>query len=145
MAIRNLALSIGLTSLPSLAWTFLIHLAQDGEYFWIVYRLVSVLFLLASLILGGGLPALFPKAWARRPGLWLATQMLLAWGCALAALGLLNLTPLCVGQDNGDGSNDLALCVVQSALVGFIYSFPQAAMMLAIAVPAGWLLRRTAR
>jgi hypothetical protein len=130
------------TSIPALFWLTLIVLEGDDEYFWIIYRTAGVLFLLTSLLLGSIVPGLFPGAWQRRPGLWLAGQGTLAWGIALLALGMLSLTPLCIGQDNGDGINDLALCMVQAALVGFIYSFPQAVLLLVSAFAGGVIIKR---
>ncbi len=33
----------------------------------------------------------------------------LAWAASLFVLGGLNMTPLCAGRDNGDGTNDVFL------------------------------------
>lgn len=46
----------------------------------------------------------------------------IAWLVAVITVVLLSITPLCVGQDNGDGVNNLALCVVQVSLAGIAYS-----------------------
>jgi hypothetical protein len=59
---------------------------------------------------------------------------------AILALGLLNLTPLCVGQDNGDGNNDLALCVLQSVMVAIVFSPLEFVLLCLTALPGGWLI-----
>jgi hypothetical protein len=135
-------LSTLFTSIPAFVWLTLIFLAGDDDYFWIVYRMVGVIFLLASLSLGGIVPGLFSRAWRRRPEAWIAGQGTLAWLAGLVALGVLNLTPLCIGQDNGDGNNDLALCMVQTTLVGFVYSFPQIFLLALSAIPGGLLIKK---
>jgi hypothetical protein len=135
-------LSTLFTSIPAFVWLTLILLGGDEEYFWFMYRMTGVLFVLTSLALGTLIPGLFPAAWQRRPGAWLAGQGFLAWVIALLTLGLLGLTPLCIGQDNGDGNNDLALCVVQAALVGFVYSFPQMFLLAMSAIPGGLLIKK---
>jgi hypothetical protein len=137
------ALSMLFTSLPSLVWLTLNYLADRGDYFWITYQIVGFFFLAVSLFIGDLIPRLFPQAWIRRPGLWIAGQGALAWGFALVALALLNLTPLCIGQDNGDGFNDLGLCMLQTGLVAFLYSFPQAVMLALSAIPGGLIVKRT--
>jgi hypothetical protein len=142
MSILLRTLSTLFTTIPAFIWLVLIFLADDDDYFWIVYRMVGVIFLLASVLLGGIVPGLFFRAWRRRPGAWIAGQCTLAWLAGLVTLVLLNLTPLCIGHDNGDGINDLTLCMVQTALVGFVYSFPQVFLVALSAVPGGLIIRR---
>jgi hypothetical protein len=48
-------------------------------------------------------------------------QGLLAWIAALLDLGLSNLTPLCVGQNNSDGNNERGICLLVTALSGILY------------------------
>jgi hypothetical protein len=36
----------------------------------------------------------------------------IAWCLSALVLAVINLTPLCLGQDNGDGRNNLAMCVL---------------------------------
>jgi hypothetical protein len=57
----------------------------------------------------------------------------------LGILGLLSLTPLCIGQDNGDGSNDLGLCAFQAMLLAVLYS-PPVLLMLGLASGAAGLV-----
>ena len=142
MATITCALSTLFTSLPALAWLTLILLIGDDDYYWIVYRIVGVGFLAISLMLGGLLPTLIPQLWRQRPWFWLFGQGLPAWIFALLVLGILNLTPLCIGQDNGDGRNDLALCAVQTILVGFVHSLPQVFLLALSAGTGGLIIRR---
>ena len=46
----------------------------------------------------------------------------IGWAAALGVMGILNLTPLCVGADNGDGNNDLGRCVVYTVLWAIFYT-----------------------
>jgi hypothetical protein len=39
-----------------------------------------------------------------------------AWACSFPALVLINLTPLCLGQDNGDGRNSFFMCIFLAVL-----------------------------
>jgi hypothetical protein len=97
------------TALPATVLWILISKSIGNEYFWESYLIVSEVFLAVSFTLGFSIPALVPLQWKRHPILWFFGQGLLAWLVAVLVLGLVNLTPLCVGQDNGDGNNDFAL------------------------------------
>ncbi len=93
----------------------------DG-YYWPTYLIVATAFLVASFLFGFLLSprprgARFREAWTR---LFLGGA--LGWISALATFGALNLTPLCVGQDNGDGINNLALCMSYTFIVTVVYS-----------------------
>jgi hypothetical protein len=82
---------------------------------WSVYLAVS---LLAGLLIPPSTQNLgWLKSWA-----WLFLLGLAAWMSGLVVVGVLNLTPLCIGQDNGDGINDLALCVFYTILAAVFYS-----------------------
>ncbi len=50
------------------------------------------------------------------------------WFAALAVVFVLNLTPLCVGADNGDGNNSLEMCVVYTFLWAIFYTPPLGVM-----------------
>lgn len=43
-----------------------------------------------------------------------------AWGLSFPVLLVINLTPLCLGQDNGDGRNNVNMCIFL-AVVWFAY------------------------
>ncbi len=130
------------TSIPAALWLTLVILAKGNDYYWPVYIVTCGIFLAASLAIGFLGPTLFPQSFMRLPGLFIFGQGLLAWMAAFLVLGLLNLTPLCVGQNNGDGNNDLALCIVQTLLVGFFYSPLETIMLVPSAIIGGLVLRK---
>jgi len=83
---------------------------------------VSVVFITVSALLGLFLPSRLSDSRLDRPWMWILVQGTLAWGLALLALAQINMTPLCIGQDNGDGNNNLALCAVQTIGVAIAYT-----------------------
>mgnify|MGYP001768062410 CR=1 FL=1 len=93
-----------------------------GEYFYTTYLVVSGVFLVASIGLGFFLPARLQKTRLNRPWLWIVVQGSLAWRLAMISQVILNLTPLCVGQDNGDGTNTLGMCILISTLTTLAFS-----------------------
>lgn len=135
-------LSTLFTSIPAALWLTLVILADGDDYYWLAYIIAGGVFLAVSLIIGFLGPTFFPQAFKRHPGLWIFGQGLLAWMAAFFVLGMLNLTPMCVGQDNGDGNNDLVMCVVQTVLVGFAYTPLEFFLLLPSAVIGGLVLRK---
>ena len=129
------------TALPTTVIFMLISTSAGSDYFWKSYFIVSGLFLAVSFALGFLIPTLAPKHWKRHPTLWLFNQGLLAWLVAILALGLVNLTPLCVGQDNGDGNNDFALCMVQTVMVAIVFSPLEFILLYLTALPGGWFIK----
>ena len=131
------------TVLP--AFVFFAWFLRSGwigrEYWWETYMTVLIILMLSSLLFGFGFPALFLKLRLRYPWLWILIQGLLAWTAALFVLGLLNLTPLCIGQDNGDGNNSFAMCNFMTALSGIVYT-PLYLGMLVISSLIGHLILR---
>ena len=142
MSILIRVLSGIFTTIPAIVFGALIILNTGNDYYWTVYYLVAAAFLVTSVLIGIFLPAAIPSRWLRRPGLWLFGQGFIAWLVSLLVFGLLNLTPLCVGQDNGDGNNDLALCIVQTILVSLVYSPLEFILLSLSALPGGWLVKR---
>jgi hypothetical protein len=130
------------TALPALVFWMLIFISAGSEYFWKSYFIVSGVFLAVSFALGFFIPALVPAHWKRHPMLWFFGQGLLAWLVAILALGLVNLTPLCVGQDNGDGNNDFALCMLQTVMVPIVSSPLEFILLCLTALSGGWLIKR---
>jgi hypothetical protein len=119
----------------------LISTSAGSEYFWKSYFIVCGVFLAASFAFGFFIPALAPTHWKRHSVVWFLGQGLLAWLVAILALGLVNLTPLCVGQDNGDGNNDFVLCLVQTVMVPFAW-MPMEFILLALSVlPGSWIIK----
>jgi hypothetical protein len=96
-------LSTLFTSIPAALWMLLVILSKGNDYYRPVYVVTCGVFLAVSLAIGFLGPTFFPQAFKRRPGLWIFGQGLLAWMAAILVPGLLNVTPLCVGQDNGNG------------------------------------------
>ena len=130
------------TALPALIFLMLISASAGSEYFWKSYFIVCGVFLAASITLGFFIPTLAPKHWKRHPYVWFLGQGLLAWIVATLALGLVNLTPLCVGQDNGDGNNGIALCMLQTVMVPIAFSPLELILLCLTALPGGWLIKR---
>jgi len=127
------------TTLPFLAWFGLMLVSLDSSYYWSTYLVAGLVMLSASFLLGLFGPA---NSW-KRAGLWIFLQSSLAWFVGLLVLGLLNLTPLCVGQDNGDGSNDIFLCLLQSVLVAFFYTPLALFSFIPSVILGGWILKKS--
>jgi hypothetical protein len=143
MPIISRILSSLFTAIPATLWLVMLTFVNRGEYFWIVYLMVCIAFITISLLLGFIAPPLLIKTPLHRPWTWIFIQGGAAWLGAIIVLGLLNLTPLCVGQDNGDGNNNLALCIFQSVAVGIAYSPLELIMLVGSAVTGGWVISKT--
>ncbi|NJD60959.1 MAG: hypothetical protein C3F13_09505 [Anaerolineales bacterium] len=142
MSIIIALLSSLLTALPASVFLSITFASAGREYFWKSYLAVGVIFLAASLAIGYILPQLAPRHWKHHPSYWLFGQGLLAWSIAILLLTCFNLTPLCVGQDNGDGNNDLAICVVQTVLVSLTAAPLECILLCLFTLPGGWILKR---
>src|ERR1041385_7679920 len=142
MSTTNRLISALFATLPGF-FLFLLFLSSGAvgrEYWWSTYLIVFLILLISSLFLGFTLPAMFQKIRVRHLWISILVSGLLVWILALLVLGLLNLTPLCVGQDNGDGNNDLGMCMFMTLLSGIVY-VPLYFGMLAISSLLGhWLL-----
>jgi len=92
------------------------------DYWWGTYTAVLLVLFMTSLVFGFALPEMFQKLRMRNPWQWILTQGLLSWLMSLAVLWLLNLTPLCIGQNNGDGNNDPGMCIFMTVMSGIIYT-----------------------
>jgi len=139
MSLSTRILGAAITSVPAIVLGAFVVLSAGEEYFWRTYGWVCGVFLAASFVLGLILSPRMQGSRPRRAWLWLLLAGALAWLTAVFTLALLNLTPLCVGQDNGDGNNDLALCVVQTAAVALVYS-PFEFALLGLSAVLGGLL-----
>ena len=128
------------TALPATIIWILLSVIAGSDYYWEVYFIAGGIYLVASLALGFIIPYLAPRLWKRHSILWLSGQEVLAWMVAILALTVLNLTPLCIGQDNGDGINDLTLCMLQPAMVAMVYSPFGFVLICLTALPGGWLI-----
>jgi hypothetical protein len=130
------------TALPG--FFFYILFLQSGwlgrEYWWGTYLVVLIVLLASSLFFGFMLPIVFQKLRLRYLWISILVQGFLSWTMALIVLGLLNLTPLCVGQNNGDGNNDVSMCMFMTVLSGIVYT-PVYLIILAMSSLIGhWLL-----
>ena len=124
MSTSNRMVSAFFTALPGL-FIFILFLSSGWlgkDYWWGTYTTVLLVLFLTSLMFGFALPMMFQKLRMRQPWQWILIQGLLAWSLSLAVLWLLNLTPLCVGQNNGDGNNDLGMCMFMAVLSGIVYT-----------------------
>ena len=142
MSTASRLLSALFTVLPGffLLLMFLLSGSIGRDYWWSTYLTVLIVLLSSSLFFGFVLPTVFQKFRLRYPCMWILVQGLLAWILTVLVLGFLNLTPLCVGQDNGDGNNDLGMCMFMTLLSGIVY-VPLYFGMLAISSLLGhWLL-----
>ena len=124
MFTSNRLLSAFFTALPGLL-LFVLFLSSrwlGRDYWWGTYTVVLLVLLMTSLVFGFALPDMFQKLRMRHPWQWILIQGLLAWLISLAVLWLLNMTPLCIGQNNGDGNNDLGMCMFMTVMSGIVYT-----------------------
>jgi hypothetical protein len=90
--------------MPSILYGVWVLSSFRDEYYWPIYGIMALSFFLTSLILGLILPILLQGSKFNYPWLWVFIAGGLAWLVALAVFALLNLTPLCIGQDSGDAT-----------------------------------------
>jgi len=126
------------TALPS-ALYFALVITSKGmrqEYFWVsILAGVSVLFG-GSLLFGFILPLRFRPKW-----FWIMAAGFVAMLLALFATAVLDATPLCVGQDNGDGNNSFGRCMGYVLLYAFFYGIPYMMLLAVSAVVGHWILK----
>ena len=130
------------TATPAIIWLILSTIMDRREYFWSTYVIVCAAFVVISFLLGFIAPSLLIKTPLYRPWTRILIPGGLAWLAAVSILGLLNLTPLCVGQNNGDGNNDLTQCLVQSVLVAIVYTPLELIMLAMSAITGGWIISK---
>lgn len=140
MSLLPRILSAFFTAIPAAGFGALILIFHDNDYYWPIYFIASASFLFVSLLLGFFLPPLLQRLRITRPWIWVLIQGFLAWAIAVVVLLCINVTPLCVGQDNGDGNNDLAICIVQTLLVTLVYSPLEVVLLLIGGLGAGIVL-----
>jgi len=113
---------------------------RGREYYWTAYLGALIVLMSGSLLFGFRLPTLFRRLGIRKPWMWILAQGLLTWALALFTLGVLNMTPLCVGQDNGDGNNNLGMCMGYTILVSMVYTPIFLGMQTVSALIGHWVL-----
>jgi hypothetical protein len=109
-------------AIPAFIFAALSFSVLRNEYFWMTYVVTSIVFVVASLVIGVTFPHNLLGSRIHSPWMWLFTQGILAWLVALLTLALLNSTPLCIGRNNGDGMNTLFLCSLQTLGVAITYT-----------------------
>ena len=124
------------TAIPALVFSLYMLGSSRDEYFWTTYAATSFTYITASLFLGLALTPRLQHSRLGRPWMWIGLQGLIAWMVTLLALALLNLTPLCIGQDNGDGLNDLGLCTFYTMVVSLVFT-PLVMTLLALCAAMG--------
>jgi hypothetical protein len=60
----------------------------------------------------------------------------------LLALGVLNLTPFCMGQENGDGINGIDECTMYTLFADGLYSAVAIMVIAVAALTGGWFIHR---
>lgn len=125
------------TALPgSLFFLLVISSNMHKEYYWpSILTGVSVLFGSALLLGFTQSPRVRPK-W-----IWIIAAGFAAMTLALLAISLINATPLCVGQDNGDGNNDFGRCMGYVMLYAIFYGIPYMILVTASAVAGHWVTK----
>ena len=109
-------------AIPALLFGIYTYLMSHGEYYFYSYLAVSLAFIIFSLIFGWHTPKVLRKKTYPGKSIIIFLRGSAAWIFSLLVLTLLNFTPLCVGQNNGDGSNDAGLCFFYALLSSFFYS-----------------------
>jgi hypothetical protein len=135
-------LSAVTTSLPAAVFWLIISRVTEAGYYWPAYIFTGGAFLVASFLSGFFLPGLFPAHWRRYPFLWLFIQGGLAWLAAELVFALAHFSPLCIGRENGDGTNNLMDCMGQAVMMSLVYSPVELILLLLSAIPGGWLIKK---
>jgi hypothetical protein len=143
MSISTRLLSAFFTAIPGFIVSILFLFSRwlGTEYWRGTYLMVLLVLLITSLSFGFKLPNLFQELRVRRPWIWILIQGLLAWIVALIVLGFLNLTPLCIGQNNGDGNNDIGMCFFMTVLSGLVYTPLYLGMQTLSALIGHWVIK----
>ena len=136
------------SALPSLLffiWFLFFSGSRHEDYFWSTYLIVLSVLLGSSIVLGFAVPSLFQVIRIRQPWIWILTAGTVAMLLALLVLTALNATPLCVGQDNGDGNNDFGMCMAYVVLDAVIFA-PVFLFLQTVCAPIGhWVMKMIQR
>ena len=121
-----------IVTFPAILFLTFVVLTTKSEYYFPSYSTMGLVFFAASFLSGTFVSYRFANKVSRgRIIFYLFLGLAISWLISLLILATLSLTPLCVGQDNGDGNNDLTLCVIQVILVSLSYS-PFALLLIGI-------------
>lgn len=112
MSLTHRITSAFFTALPGFYFFYqAVYVTSPSEYYWKTDIVVVSVLLGSSLLFGFGLPPVLHLCRLRVPWAWIMVSGILAVLLAFFVLTFLNATPLCIGQDNGDGNNDLGMCM----------------------------------
>lgn len=112
-----------LISIPALLFLAFFLRTTRGEYYFPLYRAMGSVYWVVSLLSGAIVTYRFAGSVSRRRiAFYFFLGSVIAWFVSLLVLAALNLTPLCIGQDNGDGNNDVKLCMLYVLLISIAYS-----------------------
>jgi len=131
------------TALPGFFFLILFFAASlfGMDYWWRTYLAVLIALVIGGLYFGFALPNILQGSKLKQPWMWITMSGLIAWILAFLLLGVLNLTPLCVGQDNGDGNNDFLLCLISTVASGIVYTPVYLVTLGGSAVIGQWVMR----
>jgi hypothetical protein len=130
------------SSLPSIFFGICVMTSFIDEYFWSTYAIMAAVFFGASLFFGLSLPSILKVNIHDNPWLWIFISGAIAWLVSLIGFGLINLTPLCIGQDNGDGINGYPLCFLYTLIASLLYSPALLVVLILNAFISGKLITR---
>ncbi len=124
-------------SLPAVVFFVLVMGRQSmrQEYYWTSILCGVVILLGSAMLLGFVLPPLLRPKW-----LWIWLAGFAAMLFALAVIAVLNATPLCVGQDNGDGNDDFGMCMGYVFLYAIVYGIPYLVLLTFSTLMGHWVL-----
>lgn len=124
-------------SLPAALFFLLVIGSQSmrQEYYWTSILSGVVILLGTAMLLGFALPAGLRPRW-----LWIWLAGFAAMLSALAMIAVLNATPLCVRQNNGDGNNDFGMCMGYVILYAIFYGIPYLVLLTFSALIGHWVL-----
>lgn len=112
-----------INSLPAILFLIVMPLLSSEENYRVLFALVGSAFLAVSFLFVSTVCCRADSSWTRDKlfqGFAMSTA--LAWIVALAVLACLAMTPLYMGQDNGDGTNGLAEGILLVILFTFTFS-----------------------
>jgi len=125
------------TACPGVLFFGLVMISgMSREYYWIsILAGVSVL-LGSALLFGFFVPPAFHPKW-----FWIMAAGFAAMLMALLSIAVLNATPLCVGQDNGDGNNSFGMCMGYVMLYAIFYGIPYILLLAVSAIIGNWAIK----
>jgi len=125
------------TACPGFLFFGLVMLSgMDREYYWIsILTGVSVL-VGSALQFGFFVPPAFRPKW-----FWIMAAGFAAMLMALFAIAVVNTTPLCVGQNNGDGNSSFGMCMGYVILYAFFYGIPYLFLLAVSAFVGHWVMK----